>query len=127
MKFKLLQLQGSSHLYIDNLYMFYMPICSPVHRRNIVTIAMSTSHGSCASSKIESSNMPYELCLFASYGLHRQLEAIPYPSQCRELIFHLKSFQRKKQLAGVCFKSLASLVLYGCILCHWAKRTASPS
>jgi hypothetical protein len=28
MKFKLLQLRGSNYLHIDNLYMFYMPVCS---------------------------------------------------------------------------------------------------
>lgn len=64
--FKLSQFQDSNYLNIDNLYMFYMPVCSPVHYWNVVTIAMNTSHGSCASSKIENSNMPYEPCLFST-------------------------------------------------------------
>lgn len=40
---KLLQPQGNSNLYSDNLYMFYVPIYFNVHYKSVVTIAMSMS------------------------------------------------------------------------------------
>lgn len=105
MKFKLLQLQGSNYLHIDNLYMFYMPVCSPAPYWNVVTIAMNTSRGSRAGSKIENSNMPYELYLLSTRAAYTT-EAIPYPSDSLSLIWKLSKREKKRQLAWVYFKPL---------------------
>jgi len=58
---KLLQLQGSSNLGSDNLYMFYVLIYFGVHYTSIVTIAMTMSPDFFACSEIQNTRMPPEL------------------------------------------------------------------